>query len=91
LSRYPYIKIVHGSIWDLELMAKEAAKADIVLSFVSSDDVPPAEAVAKGLATKRGFWIHSSGTDVLTGFRGRGQKTYDDWEGIGECLDFPGE
>nr|XP_036587517.1 uncharacterized protein CTRU02_02433 [Colletotrichum truncatum]KAF6798459.1 hypothetical protein CTRU02_02433 [Colletotrichum truncatum] len=65
------IRIVVGSLSDSDIIEKEAAAADIVVHTAeSSDDVPSAKAIAKGLAKghspeKPGFWIHVSGTGIL--------------------------
>lgn len=59
--------------------------------------MPSAEAIKRGLEKgKGGVWIHTSGTDVTlpTGPEKdkilKEGKVYDDWEGIEECLTFPG-
>lgn len=83
-------------------MEEEASKADIILHFASSDHVGAATAIKKGLERgKGGYWIHTSGTDVLLNPKvfegvlqeggGEGEvKVYDDWENINELLVFSG-
>ncbi|KAI1423042.1 nucleoside-diphosphate-sugar epimerase [Xylaria sp. FL1777] len=70
-SQYPKAKFVYGSLDDLEVIEKAAAAADIVVHTAdSSDHVPSATAIAKGLAEghtkeKPGYWIHVCGTGML--------------------------
>jgi hypothetical protein len=72
-----------------------------VLHFASSDHVGAAKAIKAGLEKgKGGYWIHTSGTDILLKpelLSGKGVeqgvsdvKVYDDWEGIREVISFPG-
>lgn len=61
-----------------------------------------AVAIKRGLEKgKGGYWIHTSGTDILLnpkvfagefqdGKDGREVKVYDDWDGVGELISFPG-
>lgn len=78
---------------DTELLETEAAKADIVLHFASSDHVGAAEAIAKGLKRgSGGHWIHTSGTDILLlqeGEEHTGPKIINDWDGVEECINRP--
>ncbi|KAJ0287566.1 hypothetical protein Brms1b_002463 [Colletotrichum noveboracense] len=65
------VRIVVGTLTDSDVIEKEAAAADIVVHTAdSADDVPSAQAIAKGLAEghtaeKPGFWLHVSGTGIL--------------------------
>ncbi|KAK2733303.1 hypothetical protein CKAH01_08437 [Colletotrichum kahawae] len=65
------VRIVVGTLTDSDIIEKEAAAADIVVHTAdSADDVPSAQAIAKGLAEghtpeKPGFWLHVSGTGIL--------------------------
>ncbi|TVY33380.1 Uncharacterized protein LSUB1_G007852, partial [Lachnellula subtilissima] len=71
-SVYPNIRLVYGTLDDVELLEKESASADIVLHTAdSSDHTVAAKAIAKGLESghtkeKPGFWLHVSGTGILT-------------------------
>ena len=103
-SAYPSLNLVTGTLDSTQLLENEAAKADIVLHFASSDHVGAAEAIKKGLERggKTTYWIHTSGTDILLNPEllggkdieegvGDGEvKVYDDWEGIRELTSFPG-
>lgn len=96
-SAYPGIKIVYGTLDDSDVLEAEAAKADIILHFGSSDHVGAAQAIRRGLEKgKGGIWIHTSGIDILLppgprgGLKGE-NKVFDDWEGVGECLSLPGK
>ncbi|KAF9875825.1 hypothetical protein CkaCkLH20_06757 [Colletotrichum karsti] len=66
------VRIVVGTLTDSDVIEKEAAAADVVVHTAdSADDVPSANAIAKGLAAghspeKPGFWLHVSGTGILT-------------------------
>jgi len=72
VSVYPKIRLVYGNLDDSALLEEEAAKADIVIHTAdSSDHAGAAKAIAKGIAAghtaeKPGFWIHVSGTGILT-------------------------
>lgn len=92
-SAYPDLRIVYGSLDDSELLEVEAARADIVLHFASSDHVGAAEAIAMGLKKTGGFWIHTSGTDVLLlqpSEDSGSLKTFNDWERVNDCTSRPG-
>ncbi|KAI1378579.1 NAD(P)-binding protein [Hypoxylon crocopeplum] len=71
-AAYPNARLVYGSLDDADILAKEAAAADIVVHTANSaDDVPSARAIAQGLAAghtaeKPGYWIHLCGTGILT-------------------------
>ncbi|KAG0012490.1 hypothetical protein BGZ82_002580 [Podila clonocystis] len=67
------VEPVLGSLDDSQLLEKEAAHADIVLSFANSDHLGSVQAILKGLqhrprpenGRKRPILIHTSGTGVL--------------------------
>ena len=65
-----------------------------MLHFASSDHVGAAEAISRGLKNGRGgYWIHTSGTDILLlqeSEKHSGLKTFDDWDGVKECMSRPG-
>lgn len=69
---YPNTKFIYGSLDDAELVQKAAAEADIVVHTAeSSDHQAGARNIAKGLAAGHsaenpGYWIHTSGTSILT-------------------------
>jgi hypothetical protein len=104
-AAYPSIKLVFGTLEDTSILEDEAAKAEIVLHWASSDHIGAAAAIKNGLESGRGgYWIHTSGTDILLHpklLEGRreieddvsttGVKLYDDWDGIKEVVSIPGE
>lgn len=100
-ATYPSIKTVQGTLDSATILQDEAANADIVLHFASSDHVGAAEAIKAGLLKgKGGTWIHTSGTDLLLNPRLlKGErdvepkeiKVFDDWEGLDEVISFPGK
>ncbi|KAL7943165.1 hypothetical protein V8C42DRAFT_329874 [Trichoderma barbatum] len=71
-AKYPTVKFVYGALEDVDVIEQAAAEADIVVHTAdSSDHVPSALAIAKGLekghtAEKPGYWLHLSGTGILT-------------------------
>ena len=92
-ATYPDARIVYGTLDDAKVLEKEAAKAEFVLHFASSDHVGAAEAISRGLKKSGGYWIHTSGTDILLLQASEGHedvKTFDDWDGIGQCTKRPG-
>jgi hypothetical protein len=97
LSTYPNIKLVYGTIEDSNVIEAEAARADVVLHFASSDHVGAAQAIRRGLEMgKGGIWVHTSGTNILLDPSEkkdleREKKIFDDWDGVSECLSLPGE
>ncbi|KAI1117224.1 nucleoside-diphosphate-sugar epimerase [Nemania sp. NC0429] len=70
-AKYPDAKFVYGNLDDAEVIEKAAAAADIVVHTAdSSDHLPSARAIAKGLHEghtneKPGYWIHVCGTGML--------------------------
>ncbi|KAI1352544.1 nucleoside-diphosphate-sugar epimerase [Xylaria sp. FL0043] len=70
-AQYPNVKFVYGDLDNAEVIEQAAAAADIVVHTAdSSDHVPSATAIAKGLAEghtkeKPGYWIHVCGTGML--------------------------
>lgn len=93
---YPTLRIVYGTLDDSLVIEVEAAKADIVLNLASCDHVGAAKAIRQGIQRKgSGILIHTSGTDILLppgkkAMSKGGSKTYDDWDGVKECLSLPG-
>lgn len=97
---YPRIKLVYGDLDTIEMIEEESAKADIVYHFANCDHVASAEAIARGLARREastpGFWIHTSGSLILSPeFIGEASvgdlhpKVRNDWDGVGELISLP--
>ncbi|KAI9371077.1 hypothetical protein BJX61DRAFT_543992 [Aspergillus egyptiacus] len=100
---YPYVRIVMGGLDDSEILAREAAWADIVLHTAdSSDHVGAAKAIARGLveghsASRPGYWLHTGGTGILTYFDSEVKKVhgehdpkeFNDDEGVEELVGLP--
>ncbi|KAJ9663506.1 hypothetical protein H2198_000772 [Neophaeococcomyces mojaviensis] len=97
---YPQIKLVYGDLDAVEMIEEEASKADIVYHFANCDHEASAQAIARGLArregSKPGFWIHTSGTLILSPeYIGEGKvgevhpKVRNDWDGVSELLSLP--
>ncbi|KAG0212540.1 hypothetical protein BGX28_006139 [Mortierella sp. GBA30] len=67
------IEPVLGSLDDIDILERESANADVVLSFADADHLPSIKAVLKGLERRprpeggrqRPILIHTSGTGVL--------------------------
>lgn len=92
-NTYPNLRLVYGTLDDAKILENEAAMADIVLHFASSDHVGAAEAISKGLQKSGGYWIHTSGTDILLLQPSESHhniKTFDDWDGVKQCTSRPG-
>lgn len=61
------VKTVIGSNGDKSLMRNASSQADIVMHFSgSSDDEQGPPCIAEGLSQNGGWYIHTSGTDILT-------------------------
>ncbi|KAK7193459.1 hypothetical protein DPSP01_000021 [Paraphaeosphaeria sporulosa] len=97
-NEYPSIRVVVGDLSKIELLKSEAAAADIVLHFASSDDAPAMRAILEGLGSdsKTRFLIHTSGTanllydDFVNGSVGnKSNKVYDDLGDITTITSFP--
>jgi nucleoside-diphosphate-sugar epimerase len=95
---YPSVRVVEGDLGDYELLKSEAAAADVVLHFASSDDCPAVRAILEGLGSdsKPRFLIHTSGAanllydDIVSGNVGnKGTKIYDDIADIATITSFP--
>ncbi|KAF4449622.1 nucleoside-diphosphate-sugar epimerase [Fusarium albosuccineum] len=71
-EKYPDVKFVYGDLSSSDVIEKAAAEADVVVHTAdSADSAPAAKAIAKGLAAGHtaenpGYWIHLSGTGILT-------------------------
>ncbi|KAH7186298.1 hypothetical protein BKA60DRAFT_588512 [Fusarium oxysporum] len=92
-EKYPRIRIVRGDLDSADLLRDEAQRADIVLHFANCDHEASANALLKGMAEhtadRPGWYIHTSGTGILTFEDGRNQtcgvrrdKVFNDWTGI---------
>lgn len=97
-NEYPSIRVVEGDLGSLELLKSEAAAADIVLHFASSDDAPAVRALLEGLGSdsKTRFLVHTSGAanllfdDMVSGSVGtKSTKVYDDLADIATITSFP--
>jgi hypothetical protein len=89
---------VIGDFDSFDLIASEAAAADIVLNWASSDHDGLNNAVIAGLKKKGSqcYLIHTSGTGLLTYEDTKNNreaqassKVYDDWEGVSEVVGLP--
>ncbi|GAA5936351.1 hypothetical protein JCM3775_006475 [Rhodotorula graminis] len=65
------VRPVQGELASDELIAKEAAEADIIMHIATADDLPSVKSILKGLASRSSskppaVYIHTSGTGVLT-------------------------
>ena len=92
-TRFPDVQLVYGTLDDAKVLEDESAKAEIVLHFASSDHVGAAEAISRGLKQSGGYWIHTSGTDLLLLQPSEGHAgvvTFDDWDGVKQCTSRPG-
>lgn len=92
-ASYPSVRLVYGTLDDADILETEAAKAEIVLHFASSDHVEAAEAIVRGLKKSGGYWIHTSGTDILLLQPSEGHEDlvmFDDWNRIKHCTSRPG-
>ncbi|KAF4125181.1 Nucleoside-diphosphate-sugar epimerase [Geosmithia morbida] len=105
-AKYPDAKLVYGSLDDADIIEKAASEADIVIHTAdSSDNVPSAKAIARGLAaghtaSNPGYWIHLSGTGILMfhdaatkryGEAPLADQTFSDVDGTKAVLSIPDE
>lgn len=105
-EKYQDVKLVYGNLNDSEVIEKAAAEADIVIHTAdSSDNMPAAKAISQGLAKghtaeKPGYWIHTSGTSILTwydvankrwGEKPLAEQKYHDINDIDRLIDLPDE
>lgn len=103
-SKYPKINAIIGGLDDSDIIKDAASKADIVIHTAdASDHEGAARAIAAGLAaghsaSKPGFWLHTSGTGILTfkdQLSGRlgehDDKVFNDWAGVAELTGLPDE
>ncbi|POR37688.1 Uncharacterized protein TPAR_02112 [Tolypocladium paradoxum] len=73
IARYPSVKFAYGTLEDDAVLKRQPPRPTLssVHTADSSDHYAGAMAIAKGLkdghtAEKPGFWIHTSGTSILT-------------------------
>ncbi|PWY79111.1 hypothetical protein BO70DRAFT_387880 [Aspergillus heteromorphus CBS 117.55] len=101
-SKYPDVRVVVGDLDSADILEEEVRKADIVFHCADCDSVAGAEAIAKGAAhhtpERPVWWIHTSGTGILTveDFRSNTwglerAKQHDDWDGVDELLNLPAD
>ncbi|KAB8078440.1 hypothetical protein BDV29DRAFT_166375 [Aspergillus leporis] len=99
-SKFPNVRIVLGDLGSADIIEEEVKNADIVFHYADCDHVASAEAIAKGAAhhtpERPVWWIHTSGTGILTveDFRTNTwglyrSKEYNDWEGVDELVNLP--
>jgi len=99
-SQYPKAKLVYGDLDAVELIEEESKNADVVFHFANCDHMASAEAIARGLAAhtpdKPGYWIHTSGTGILTyedfendTFGKTATNMFDDWDNISKVMSAP--
>lgn len=101
-AKYPNVKPVIGGLDDSNIIKEAAAKADIVIHTAdASDHEGAARAIAAGIAeghsaSKPGFWLHTSGTGILTFADQRSgrlgepdDKVFNDWTAVEELTNLP--
>ncbi|KAK5627909.1 hypothetical protein RRF57_003624 [Xylaria bambusicola] len=100
---YPSVRVVLGSLDDADLIRKEAAWADLVLDGADADHVVAMNAIVAGLveghsASRPGFWLHTSGTGIMTysdtaldRFGQPPDREYDDVDRLDEITNVPDE
>ncbi|KAM4058418.1 NAD(P)H-binding domain-containing protein [Hirsutella rhossiliensis] len=103
-AKYPNVKFAYGRLEDATVLEKAAAEADVVVHTAdSSDNLAGAVAIAKGLkdghsADRPGYWIHTSGTAILTWYDTEQQRQgdaplpeqkYRDVDDIDRIVDLP--
>ncbi|KAF9629150.1 Mannosyltransferase 1 CMT1 [Lasiodiplodia theobromae] len=71
-KEYPNVRIVQGSLDDGDLVADEAAKADVVLNLAATSHLPSVKSIHQGLkkastsrSGKPAHWLQISGATVL--------------------------
>ncbi|KAK5098722.1 hypothetical protein LTS08_006100 [Lithohypha guttulata] len=99
-KEFAHIKLVYGTLDDVDMIEEEASKADIVYHFADCDHIPSAEAIIRGLARREtstpGWYIHTSGTLILgwksqkdNTFGETQAKVYNDLDGVDELVNLP--
>ncbi|KAK0660695.1 hypothetical protein DIS24_g3289 [Lasiodiplodia hormozganensis] len=100
-KQYPKVRLVYGDLDSSELIAEEAAKADIVCNWANCDHAGAANAIVSGLSQRSSqgipsYYVHTSGTAILMiqdqQLQVSGQpstKVYDDIASIGELTSLP--
>ncbi|SCO76953.1 related to NAD dependent epimerase/dehydratase family protein [Fusarium oxysporum] len=99
-EKYPRIRVVRGDLDSADLLRDEAQRADIVLHFANCDHEASAKALLEGIAhhtaDRPGWYIHTSGTGILTFEDGRNHtcgirrdKVFNDWTGVSELISLP--
>ncbi|KAM5345986.1 hypothetical protein ACJ41O_011847 [Fusarium nematophilum] len=97
---YPRVRVVLGDLNSAVLLRDEAERADIVLHFANCDHEASAKALLGGMsrhtADRLGWYVHTSGTGILTYEDGRAktcgirrEKVFDDWSGVSELIGLP--
>lgn len=100
-SRFPNVKLVHGTWDDSDTLRKAAAENDVTIGCGDSDQVGAVTAMLDGVRSRgegKGYYIHLGGTGITNdasdsdGKKHRGvfnDHTYDDLENIEEVLNRP--
>ncbi|KAF2404392.1 putative nucleoside-diphosphate-sugar epimerase [Trichodelitschia bisporula] len=100
-KQHPTVRLVYGDLDSTNLLATEAAAAEIVCHFAHADHEPSVEALVRGLASthstsKPGYLIHTSGTGSLSVYDAQAElygsyaeKTFSDTSDIAELTSLP--
>jgi hypothetical protein len=77
-TKYPDVKILHGTWDDGDILTKAASEADIVVHCGNSDHLGAVTALLNGLVSRggKGFYIHLGGTAILSDFKDENGKQY---------------
>jgi nucleoside-diphosphate-sugar epimerase len=99
-AAYPKARLVYGDLDAVDVIEEEASKADIIYHFANCDHEASAKAITNGMdrrsSSSPGFWIHTSGTGILTWetfdrgcFGDELPKKFNDWDGVQELMNQP--
>ncbi|KAI9035552.1 putative nucleoside-diphosphate-sugar epimerase [Aspergillus affinis] len=64
---FPGVRVIHGSLDDLDILERESHEADVALNFANCDHLPAAKATIRGLSQREqvGTVIHTSGAKII--------------------------
>ncbi|KKY16334.1 putative nad-dependent epimerase dehydratase [Diplodia seriata] len=100
-KQYPKARLVYGDLDSSDLIAEEAAKADVVCNWANCDHAGAANAILAGLSQRAAgelpsYYIHTSGTAILMihdqqlqVYGEHSSKIYDDIASVGELISLP--
>ncbi|PYI03090.1 NAD(P)-binding protein [Aspergillus sclerotiicarbonarius CBS 121057] len=98
---FPDVRVVRGSLEDVDMLKAESKAADVVLNFANCDHLPAAEAIIRGLSQRdqTGTVIHTSGAKIIAWEMESQPSTwgtfmprrYNDLEGVEELTTVPCE